>query len=79
MYVNGKEVIKFKIKYQSTSNGKYLCRMCLGNISIDFDSINRKSAGLYGYVYDFSVSYDAIADDDILDIHKYLMEKNNIV
>ena len=79
MYVNGKEVIKFKIKYQSTSNGKYLCRMCLGNISIDFNSINRKSTGLYGYVYDFSVSYDAIADDDILVIHKYLMEKNNIV
>ena len=26
----------------------------------------------------FSVDYDAIAVDDILDIHKYLMEKNNI-
>ena len=25
--------------------------------------------------YDFSVDYDAIAVDDILDIHKYLMEK----
>ena len=33
---------------------------------------------LNGYVYDFSVDYDAIAVDDILDIHKYLMEKNNI-
>ena len=30
------------------------------------------------YVYDFSVDYDAIAFDDILDIQKYLMEKNNI-
>ena len=27
-------------------------------------------------VYDFSVDYDAIADDDILDIDKYLMKKN---
>ena len=35
--------------------------------------------GLNGYVYDFSVDYDAIAVDDILDIHKYLMEKNNTV
>ena len=29
-------------------------------------------------VYDFSVDYDATADDDILDICKYLMEKNMI-
>ena len=26
-------------------------------------------------VYDFSVDYDAIAVDDILNIHKYLMKK----
>ena len=37
-----------------------------------------KNTGLNGYVYDFGVDYDAIAVDDILDIHKYLMEKNNI-
>ena len=30
------------------------------------------------YVYGFSVDYDAIAVDDILDIHKDLMKKNNI-
>ena len=28
---------------------------------------------------DFSVGYDAIAVDDILDIHKYLMKKNDII
>ena len=33
--------------------------------------------GFYGYVHDFSVDYDAIAVDDILDSHKYLI-KNNI-
>ena len=38
-----------------------------------------KKTGLYGYVYDFSVDYDAIAVADILDIHKYLMKKNGIV
>ena len=31
------------------------------------------------YVCDFSVDYDAIAVDDILDIHNYLMKKNDIV
>ena len=29
-------------------------------------------------VFDFSVDYDAIAVDDILDIHKYLMKKHDI-
>ena len=38
-----------------------------------------KKTGLKGYVYDFSVGYNAIAVDDILDIHKYLMKKNGIV
>ena len=38
-----------------------------------------KNTGLKGYVYDFSVDYDAIAVSDILDIHKYLMKKNDIV
>ena len=27
----------------------------------------------------FSVDYDAIAVDDILDIHKYLIKKNDIL
>ena len=38
-----------------------------------------KNTGLNGYDYDFSVDYSAIAVDDILDIHKYLMKKNNII
>ena len=38
-----------------------------------------KKAGSNGYGYDFSVDYDAIAADDILDIHKYLMKKNSMI
>ena len=38
-----------------------------------------KKTGLNGYVYDFSVDYDPISVDDMKDIHKYLMKKNNIV
>ena len=32
-----------------------------------------KKTGLNGYVYDFSVDDDAIAVDDILETHNYLM------
>ena len=37
-----------------------------------------KKAGFNGYVYDFSVDYDSTDVDDIKDIHKYLMKKNDI-
>ena len=40
---------------------------------------NMKKVGLIGYVFDFSADYDAIAVDDILDIHKYLMKNNNMI
>ena len=52
--------------------------LCLGNISKDFSVDNLKKTGLNGYIYDFTVDYDAIAVEDILNIHKYLMEKNYI-
>ena len=38
-----------------------------------------KKTGLNRYVYGFNVDYDAIAVDDILDIYKYLMKKNNMI
>ena len=38
----------------------------------------KKKTGFNGYVYDFSVDYDAADVDDIKDIHQYL-KKNNIV
>ena len=41
---------------------------------------NMQKTGLNGYVYDFSVDYDTIGNNKILDIHhKYLMKKNDIV
>ena len=42
--------------------------LCLGSVSKDFSVDNMKETGLNGYVYDFSVNYDAIAVDDILNI-----------
>ena len=74
-FVNGKEIHKFTAKDSMI----VLHNLCLGNVSKDFSASNMKKTGFNGYIYDFSVDYDAIAVDDILDIHKYLMEKNNIV
>ena len=62
----------------SLENCLFRTPLCLGNISKDFSVDNMKKTGLNGYVYDFSVDYDAIAVDNILGIHKYLMEKNGI-
>ena len=36
-----------------------------------------KQTRLNGYVHDFPVDYKSIHVDDVLDIYKYLMEKNN--
>ena len=52
--------------------------LCLGNISKDWSEDNMKKTGFNGYIYDFSVDYDANDVDDIVDIDSYLMKKNNI-
>ena len=53
--------------------------LCLGNISKDWSADNMKKVGFNGYVYDFIINYDATDVDNIKDIHKYLMKKNDIV
>ena len=75
LFVNGTEIIKFKTKDSMIITTP----LCLGNISKDWSVDNMKDTGLNGYVYDFSVDYDATNVDDIKDIHKYLMKKKNIV
>ena len=75
LFVNGIEIYKFKAKDSETVASP----LCLGNISKDWFTDNIKETGFNGYVYDFSVDNDAIDVDDIKDIHKYLMKKNNIV
>ena len=75
LFVNGTEIYKFKSKGCEI----VATPLCLGNISKDWSEDNMKKRGLNGYVYDFSVDYDATDVDDIKDIHKYLMKKNNIV
>ena len=73
LFVNGTEIHQFKAKDSEIVANT----LCQGNISKDFSVVNMKKTGSNGYVYDFSVDYDAITVDDILDIQEYLMEKNN--
>ena len=75
MFVNGTEIIKFKAK----DSGITSYPLCLGKITKHWSVDNTKKTGLKGCVYDFSVDYDAIAVSDILDIHKYLMEENEMI
>ena len=75
LFVNGTEIHKFKSKDSEI----VATPLCLWNISKNWPVDNMKKTGLNGYVYDFSVDYDAIAVVDILDIHNYLIEKNEIV
>ena len=75
LFVNGTEIHKFKAKDSEI----VAIPLCPGNISKDYSVDNMKKTGLNGYVYKFSADYDAIPVNDILDVHKYLMEKNGIV
>ena len=75
LVVNGTEIYKFKTKDSEIVASP----LCLGNISKDWSIDNMKRTGFTGYVYDFSVDYEATDVDDIIDIHKYLMKKNNTV
>ena len=74
LFVNGTEIYKFKAKDSEIVASP----LCLGNISKDWSVDNMKKTGFNGYVYNFSVDYDAIAVDESVDIRKYLMKKNNI-
>ena len=75
MFVNGKEIFKFKA---DNKNINFPTRFCLGNISDGFSATVSREVSLNENVYDFSIDYNSIDKYDILNIHKYLMTKNNI-
>ena len=75
LFVNSTKICKFKAK----DSAIVASPLCLSNISKDWSTDNMKKTGLTGYDYDFSADYNAITVDNIKDIHKYLMKKNDIV
>ena len=75
LFVNGTEIQKSRAKDSKT----VATPLCLGNVSKHVSAENMIKTALNGYINDFSVDYDAIAVDDILDIHKYLIKKNGMI
>ena len=72
--VNGGKIHQFK----SNNSEIKAYILCLGNISKVVSVDYMKKVRLNEYVYDFRVSYDAIAADDMINIHKYSMKKHHI-
>ena len=70
LFVNGTEIIKFKAKNPEIT--AYL--LCLGNMSKDWSGDNMEKTGLKGYIYNFSVDYDANGHSQLFDEK----EKNSI-
>ena len=64
----------FKFKADN-KNVNFPTQFCLASISNGFNANESREVSLNGNVYDFSVDCNCI---DILNIHTYLMTKNNI-
>ena len=56
----------------------FATHICLESISNGFSATHHREVSLNENVYDFSVDYNSIDKSDILNIHRYLMTKNNI-
>ena len=66
MFVNGKEIIKFKT---DNENANFPTWFCLESISDGFSATDSRKS-LNGNVHDFSVHFNSIDKSDILKIHK---------
>ena len=68
-FINATKIYQFKAKNSETKDYS----MCFGNISKNFTVNNMKKTGLVAVVNFFSVDFNPIDTNDILDIHRYLM------
>ena len=71
LFVNARKIYQFKAKDPEIKDYAF----CLGNISKDFTINNTKKTGLKGTVKFFSVDFNTIDTNGILDIHRYLMKR----
>ena len=74
LFVNTTKMYHFKAKDSEIK--PYI--LCVENISEDFAANTMKNTGLNGYVYNFSTDYSFIDNSNIINIHKYLMKKQDI-
>ena len=75
MLVNGKKIFNLKA---DDKNVNFSTQFCLRSISNGFSATVSREVSSNGNVYDFSVDYNSFDKYDILNIPKYLMNKNNI-
>ena len=75
LFVNGKEIFKFKA---DNKNVNFPTQLCLGRISNGFSATESREVSFNRNVYDFTVDHNSIDKSDILNTHKYLMAKNNM-
>ena len=76
LFANGRQELKFKAKDDQIISEK----LCLGNLSSEWITVESEKTGLYGNIYDFVVDYEAINGvKPIYDMHRYLMTKHGIV
>ena len=74
LFVNRKEIFKFK---SDNKNFNFPTRFCLGSVSNGCNNTESREVSLNGNMYDFSLDYNFIDKSDIINIHQYLMTKNN--
>ena len=67
----------FKFKAEN-KNVKFPTKFCFGSICNGFSATKFREVSLNRDVYNFSFDNNSIDKSDILNIHKYLMNKNNI-
>ena len=65
MFLNGKEIVKFK---DDNKNVNFPTQFCLGSISNGFRNTESREVSLNENVYDFSVDKSSIDKYDILKI-----------
>ena len=74
LFVNATKIYQFKVKDSEIKN-----ILCVYEIFQEmFHPRTWKTIGLNGCVYGFSADYRAFDSRNIIDVHKYLMKKQNI-
>ena len=71
LFVNTTKICQFRAKESEIKD----YALCLGIMAKDFTINNVEKTGLKGVVKFFSVDFNPIDTNDILDIHKYLMKR----
>ena len=85
LFVNGQKMTQFKAKDSVFNNARVLTLGALtvlvypsgANNCLSPKNVNETK--LHGIVYDFSLDYNPISNENILKIYNYLMKKNGLI